>query len=161
VVRIWKSGSFMAALRRVDEEAPLLFDDAAALTRHLEAESELPISGPSHAHGRAPRRYLLIESRNPHGSDDPRGYAALASQLKTAGHEVALFLVQNGVLPGCAAAPSSELREAIAAQVEVLADEGSLRERGIDTSGLVVGIKVAPLALVVERLAAGWKTLWH
>jgi hypothetical protein len=160
VVRIWKSGCFMAALRRVDQEAPRLFDDAAALARYLEAESEQAILSTGR---REPigSKYLLIESRDPHGSSDPHGYAALASQLKAAGHEVALFLVQNGVVPGCSDMHCPALRDALVAHVEVLADEYSLRERGIDKARLVAGVGVAPIGLVIERLAAGWKTLWH
>jgi hypothetical protein len=150
----------MAALRRVDEEAPRLFDDAVALARHLETESEQPIL-PTCQREPIASKYLLIESRDPHGSSDPHGYAALASHLKAAGHEVALFLVQNGVLPGCAEAHCPALREALAAQVEVLADEHSLHERSIDKTRLVAGVGVAPIGLVIERLAAGWKTLWH
>jgi len=46
VVRIWKQGGFMAALRRVDEEKALEFDDAGSLSRYLEAEAAgLPASG--------------------------------------------------------------------------------------------------------------------
>jgi hypothetical protein len=156
VVRTWKGGSFMAALRRVDEETPRLFEDAVAL-----AEAALPVTATTGGHGRTASRYLLIESRDPHGSSDPHGYAALANHLKACGHEVALFLVQNGVRPGCIDAQCAELREAIAAQVEVLADECSLRERGIAVSRLLAGVRLAPIALVIERLAAGWKTLWH
>jgi hypothetical protein len=43
VVRVWKSSGFIAALRRVDAETTLLFDDPAALLRHLEAEARLPM----------------------------------------------------------------------------------------------------------------------
>jgi len=162
VVRIWRNGGFMAALRRVDEETAVLFDDASALTRHLEAEAELPQSAPTAKHERTSMsRYLLIESRDPYAGNETSGYAALAAQLKSAGHEVALFLVQNGVLPVRAEARCAELREAIGARVEVLADEFSLRERGIDAAGVLTGVRVAPIALVIERLAAGWKTLWH
>jgi len=151
----------MAALRRVDEETPLLFSDAAALTRYLEAEAD-PQSVPTAKHERkSMSRYLLIESRDPYGSGDARGYATLASQLKLAGHDVTLFLVQNGVLPVRAEARCAELRDAIGAHVEVLAEEFSLRERGIDGGHLLAGVRMAPIALVVERLAAGWKTLWH
>jgi hypothetical protein len=39
VVRIWKQGGFMAALRRVDEETALKFVDAGSLSRYLEAEA--------------------------------------------------------------------------------------------------------------------------
>src|SRR5262245_57897626 len=86
VVRVWKNGGFMAALRRVDEETAMLFDDAAALTRHLVAEAELPLSAPTPTHERTSMsRYLLIESRDPYSGSDTRGYAALAGQLKAAG----------------------------------------------------------------------------
>jgi sulfur relay (sulfurtransferase) complex TusBCD TusD component (DsrE family) len=105
--------------------------------------------------------YLLIESRDPYSSGDLRGCAALARQLKLAGHEVALFLLQNGVLPVRDEARCPELRDAIGAHVEVLADEFSLRERGIDATHLVAGVRTAPISLVIERLAAGWKTIWH
>lgn len=106
-------------------------------------------------------RYLLIESRDPWSSTDLRGYTALAAQLRRAGHEVALFLVQNGVLAARAEARSPELRDAIGLQIDVLADDFSLRERGIDAAQMVSGVRSAPISLVVERLALGWKTIWH
>jgi hypothetical protein len=106
-------------------------------------------------------RYLLIESRDPYSSGDSRGYAALASELKLAGHDVALFLVQNGVLPVRAEARCPELLDALGARVEVLVDEFSLRERGIEASRVLPGVRTAPIALVIERLASGCKTLWH
>ena len=44
---------------------------------------------------------------------------------------------------------------------EVLADDFSLRERGIAATALVNGIRPASIDFVVERMAAGWKTIWH
>lgn len=159
----------MAALRRVDEESAVLFDDAASLSRYLEAESTAagrrnpsPLTDSPAKHERTSMSsYLLIESRDPYTSSDLRGYAALASQLKLAGHDVALFLVQNGVLPARDEARCPELRDAIGAHVEVLADEFSLRERGIPMNRLLPGVRSASIATVVERLASGWKAIWH
>jgi len=43
--------------------------------------------------------------------------------------------------------------------VTVLADDFSLRERGI--SKLAEGVAASPIDVVVDHLAAGHKTLWH
>ncbi|GIL05686.1 MAG: hypothetical protein BroJett031_22060 [Betaproteobacteria bacterium] len=104
-------------------------------------------------------KYLLIESRDPFESVDADRWCELAVGLKRAGHEVALFLVQNGVLPARAECKTGGLERALAAGVEVHADEFSLRERGIEA--LASGVKTAPIALVTDRMAAGWSTVWH
>ena len=49
----------------------------------------------------------------------------------------------------------------IGTQIEVLADDFSLRERGISSAGLIGGVRAAPIDSVVERMAAGWNALWH
>jgi hypothetical protein len=46
-------------------------------------------------------------------------------------------------------------------KIEVLADDFSLRERGIAPDSLIGGVKAAPIDAVVERMAAGWNALWH
>lgn len=106
-------------------------------------------------------KYLLIESRDPFDSNDVASYYGLAADLAREGNEVTLFLVQNGVFPArpCKHAPS--LTELADAGVEILADDFSLRERGIDAGKLTGGVKVAPLDTVVDQLAEGRKTLWH
>jgi hypothetical protein len=53
------------------------------------------------------------------------------------------------------------LSELVQAGVEVLADDFSLRERGIPLDRLQPGIKPAAIDLVVDRLAAGCKAIWH
>jgi intracellular sulfur oxidation DsrE/DsrF family protein len=73
---------------------------------------------------------------------------------------VALFLVQNGVLPCRAGADGDALHEALAAGVEVLADEFSLRERGISGADTARGVRPAPIDAVVRRMADGWKVLF-
>jgi predicted peroxiredoxin len=104
---------------------------------------------------------LLIESRDPFDSADTASFAALAADLAKAGHRVTLFLVQNGVLPARRGAKSELLGALVSNGVEVLADEFSLRERGISADRLVDGVKAAPLDLVVDQLADGRKALWH
>jgi hypothetical protein len=106
--------------------------------------------------------YLLIESRDPFGGGGAVGEgaaASLAKGLAAQGHKVTLFLVQNGVLPARPCQAAKVLADAAAAGVEVLADEFSLRERGIER--LAPGVKKAPLDVVVDQLAAGRKAIWH
>ena len=43
--------------------------------------------------------------------------------------------------------------------MKILADDFSLRERGI--SKLAEGVVAAPIDVVVDHLEAGHKTLWH
>jgi len=106
-------------------------------------------------------RYLFIESLDPFESNDVQQVWELAAGLVRDGQQVTLFLVQNGVL-GARQHPRSErLIELAALGVEILADEFSLRERGIRVERLVRGVKPAPLDVVVDLLAEGHKALWH
>lgn len=105
--------------------------------------------------------YLLIESRGPFDSGDTQSYYDLAAGLAQAGDEVALFLVQNGVMGTRRGARDMGLGAAAAAGVRVLADDFSLRERGIPADGLIDGVSAAPLDVVIDRLAEGCKAIWH
>ncbi len=104
--------------------------------------------------------YLLIESRDPFESATVTQDYQLAGDLASAGHQVTLFCVQNGVLPTRRGAAPSALTGLEAQGVTLLADDFSLQERGIDTASLASGIGVAPLEQVVDQLASGAKTLW-
>jgi predicted peroxiredoxin len=105
--------------------------------------------------------YLLIESRDPFESVVvPRQYE-LATSLAKAGNAVTLFLVQNGVLPARPGTHSKLLTAASRAGVQVLAEEFSLRERGIAAGTLAEGVRSAPLSVVIDQLAEGRKALWH
>ena len=104
-------------------------------------------------------KYLLIESRDPFDSADTQAYSGLAAALAREGNEVTLFLVQNGVLPARPGARSESLKEAAGAGVKVLADEFSLRERGI--SKLLDNVNPAPLDVVIDHMAGGSKVIWH
>jgi sulfur transfer complex TusBCD TusB component (DsrH family) len=104
-------------------------------------------------------RYLLIESLDPFESNDVGRHWEMAVDLARRGNRVTLFLVQNGVLAAREGARNDVLHSVAAAGVEVLADEFSLRERGIDR--LMARVKPAPLDVVLDRLAEGCKALWH
>jgi sulfur relay (sulfurtransferase) complex TusBCD TusD component (DsrE family) len=104
-------------------------------------------------------KYLLIESRDPFESNDVGYYYDLSRSLAKARNEVTVFLVQNGVLPARPSAQSATLSQLAKSGVKILADEFSLKERGI--AKLADGITVSEIDVVVDHLAAGDKTLWH
>ena len=106
-------------------------------------------------------KYLLIESRDPFENNVVARQYDLAANLVKEGNEVTLFLVQNGVLPARPGNCSSLLGNAARAGVQVLADDFSLRERGIAANKLADGVTAAPLSVVIDQLADGRKTLWH
>ena len=106
-------------------------------------------------------RYLFIESLDPFDSNDVEHFGDLAAGLARAGSQVTLFLVQNAVLAARRGARSPLLSALLEQRVEVLADEFSLRERGIPESRLTPGVEAAPLDVVIDRLADDWKALWH
>jgi sulfur relay (sulfurtransferase) complex TusBCD TusD component (DsrE family) len=103
--------------------------------------------------------YLLIESRDPFESNDVAYFYELAKGLVEAGNKVTLFLAQNGVMPARPSAHSATLETLARSGVTVLADDFSLKERGI--TKLAEGVASSPIDVVVDHLAAGHKTLWH
>ncbi len=106
-------------------------------------------------------KYMLIALRDPFETNDVDAYYELAAGLAREGNEVTLFLVQNGVLPARSGAAADGLAEVAEAGVEILADEFSLRERGIGANQLAEGVKSVPLDTVIDQLAAGYKSMWH
>ncbi len=106
-------------------------------------------------------KYLLIESRDPFDSKDVSFSYELAKRLKAEGDEVTLFLVQNGVLAARPSHAAEALKSVADAGVQVLADEFSLRERGIAAGRVISGVKPSPLDIVIDQLADGRKVLWH
>ena len=105
-------------------------------------------------------KYLLIESRDPFDASTVGEFYDLASGLAKDGNEVTLFLVQNGVLSAREASQTNGLAEVAGAGVKVLADDFSLRERGIGSGRLVAGVTPAPLDTVIDAMADGSKMLW-
>ena len=105
--------------------------------------------------------YLLIESRDCFECGDVRAHCELALAFARAGHRVRMFLVQNGVLPVRHGARAPGFDALLQAGVPVLAEEDSLRERGISPLSLRAGVNPAPLELVIDALAAGARVLWR
>ena len=107
-------------------------------------------------------KYLLIASRDPFAYNDVGHYYDLASGLAQSGNEVTLFLVQNGVLPARRGTSKNDALAAVsAAGVTVLADDFSLRERGIVGERLSDGVTAAALDTVIDQMADGAKTMWN
>ena len=105
--------------------------------------------------------YFLIESRDPFESADVHHHLEFALTLSQAGHRLRVFLVKNGVMPERRGARSNGLTSLSRSGIPVLADEDSLRERGIGAAALIDGITPAPLDLVIDALDAGARVLWH
>lgn len=106
-------------------------------------------------------KYLLIESRDPFDSNDVANFYGLANGLIREGNEVTLFLVQNGVLPARRSSASAPLSDLAKNGAEILADDFSLRERGIARDRLADGIEPSALDIVVDHLANNHKVIWH
>jgi len=106
-------------------------------------------------------KYCLIESRDPFESRDVSTWCGLAADLEAAGNQVTVFLVQNAVFGARKSAAVGDVAALAGGKVEVLADDFSLRERGIAAGELASGIKAAALDVVVDRLADGSRVLWH
>ena len=106
--------------------------------------------------------YLFIESRDPFESRDVRFVEETAAALRERGHEVTVFLVQNGVLAARRGARDQYLARLAQAGVRVLADDFSLSERGIAGDELRAGVAQSGVDALVEMLAReGTKAVWH
>jgi sulfur relay (sulfurtransferase) complex TusBCD TusD component (DsrE family) len=106
------------------------------------------------------KTYLLIASRDPFTARDVSGFYDLAGNLAARGHPVTVFLVQNGVLAARRGPGADSLSRLARSGVAVLADEFSLRERGIPADRLAEGVEPASLDHVVDALAGGARGLW-
>jgi predicted peroxiredoxin len=106
--------------------------------------------------------YLFIESRDPFDSRDVQFVADNAAELKSAGNDVTVYLVQNGVLGARKGAQGSHVAKLAAAGVRLLADDFSLRERGIKRDECAAGIKESNIDALVDMLVAdNTKAIWH
>jgi predicted peroxiredoxin len=105
-------------------------------------------------------RYVFIESRDPFESRDTQFMEDTAVAVKERGHEVTVFLVQNGVL--AARKTAGRLGRLAEAGVTVLADDFSLRERGINAGELAPGIRESGIDVLVDAIVQeNTKALWH
>jgi predicted peroxiredoxin len=105
--------------------------------------------------------YLFIESQGAFASATVPAFFALASDLVRQGDKVEIFLVQNGVMVARTGARAPELSNVVRSGLPVLADEFSLKERALSPAQLAGGVKPAGIDFVIDRMAAGWKVIWH
>ena len=106
--------------------------------------------------------YVFIESRDPFESRDVRFVEETAVALKERGHEVTVFLIQNGVLATRRNAINSYLTRLTDAGVNLLADDFSLIERGIQPSELRHGIQASNIEALVDALVQeNTRAIWH
>ena len=106
--------------------------------------------------------YIFIESRDPFESLDTRFVEETAIALKERGHFITVFLVQNGVLASRRNARGSCLARLTEAGVTILADDFSLRERGIQSAELRPGVQPSSLETLVDALVEeNTKAIWH
>lgn len=105
--------------------------------------------------------YLILESRDPYDSADWVTLQDFVTDLRKAGNEVTLFLLQNGVLP---ARKGTEFEHYFASLrssgIRVLADFFALQERGIqEVAKSVERTNLEQLIQICLRVDT--KTLWH
>jgi hypothetical protein len=106
-------------------------------------------------------RYLLIESRDPFETGDVHHFYDLAAGLARAANRVTVYLTDNGVFAARAGEHTFWFAALARVGVEVLADGGSLRERGIAATRLVPGVTPTAVGTAIDRLAEGGETLRH
>src|SRR5262245_27916249 len=107
-------------------------------------------------------RYVFIESRDPFESNDAQFVADAATELKQRGHRVTVYLIQNGALAARRNARGSHLRRMAAAGIELLADDFSLRERGVTAAEMGDGVRESNIESLVELLIQDeTKAIWH
>ena len=105
-------------------------------------------------------RYVFIESRDPFESRDTQFVEETAIAVKERGHDVTVFLVQNGVL--AARASVKRLERLAEAGVTLWADDLSLRERGITSEELASSVRESGIDALVDALVQkDTKALWH
>src|SRR5262245_1225053 len=107
-------------------------------------------------------QYLLIESKSP---ADGGGYSfEIGSQLKALHHDVTIYLVQDGVFAARKRFDAGErlLADARANRLTVLADEISLRQRGINGERLAEAVRASNMGELVDLLMErSDKAIWH
>jgi sulfur transfer complex TusBCD TusB component (DsrH family) len=104
----------------------------------------------------------LIETRDPFDSADSSRFWELAGDLGDQSHDVTVYLVQNGVVPTRRRSTLATWLSTLASKATVVADDFSLRERGIGIADLADNVQVATIDALVELIAAdGRKIPWH
>ena len=106
--------------------------------------------------------YFFIATRDPVTNTDTPRLFAQAADLAGTGASVTVYLVQNGVL-AARALSNPAFRDAHDRGVRILADDFSLRERGIAADEVQTFIEPIDMdALMADVLAqTAPKLIWH
>jgi sulfur relay (sulfurtransferase) complex TusBCD TusD component (DsrE family) len=106
--------------------------------------------------------YVFIESRDPSDSPGTASVSETAVDLQKKGHNVTVFLVQNGVLGARKLAAKSQLPAIVESGVTVLADDFSLEERGISMDECAPGLQPGTVDRLIDLIVAdNTKAVWH
>lgn len=107
-------------------------------------------------------QYLLVESKSPTVGGQ---YAfELAEQLRELKHNVTIYLVQDGVFAARKRFQAGEklVGDARAKNLTLLADDISLRQRGISKERLSEAVKVSTMDELVDLvMEKSDKAIWH
>lgn len=106
--------------------------------------------------------YLLIESKNP--LDGGKYAFDLGKQLRELNHNVTIYLVQDAVFAARKRFEAGEklVAEATAQNLTLLADEISLRQRGIIKERLSEAVRISNMDELVDLLMEkSDKAIWH
>lgn len=108
-------------------------------------------------------KFLFIESRDPFESKDTVQTLGLVKELRAKGHDVILYLIQNGVFCSRKNVQVGLFTEILNdGQVPVYADGCSLNERGILGHQIPEEIRVSDEHELVDLLMEdGRKPVWH
>ncbi len=95
-------------------------------------------------------KYLFVESRDPFEFTDVRQTWDLAADLAKKGNDVAMFLVQNGVLATRKGAKVSTMNDL--SDVRVFADDLSFEERAIGLGSVRDGVTVTGIDKLTDLI---------
>jgi len=107
-------------------------------------------------------QYLLVESKSP--LDGGQYAFELGTQLRDLKHDVTIYLVQDAVFAARKRFEAGEklVADAKAQNVALLADEISLRQRGITKDRLSGAVRVSNMDELVDLLMEkSDKAIWH
>jgi len=139
-----------------------LSNNSAAAQPAREQAFARRVGGRPLAEGARMSSYVFIESRDPFESRDLQFVVETAMALRQRGHAVTVFLTQNGVLAARRNASGSPLPRLAQAGARLLADDFSLRERGIMEMELGTGIQESNIDALVDLIVQpGVKAIWH
>jgi sulfur relay protein TusB/DsrH len=107
-------------------------------------------------------KYVLVETKNP--IDGGRWAFELGQQLRDLQHDVTIYLLQDGVF---AARRNFKTGEALVADasrrgVRLMADEVSLRQRGVVGDRVAKDVEVREISDLVDlMMERSDKAIWH